>query len=602
MPASTTKPTANDSSELGARVVHSALALSAVAAPVAALILTTQALLNNSFSTTTLFLSLYALTFPVLWACGRNRNNQLVGSLLIGLLLVMTFLVQIRSGPYTSQAPLQLMTLILGGLIFGKRGVYTVLAINLCLFALAGALLLNAVVPGGAALYYNPNSAAVWIRSAAIMTLFGGCSAWAVVYTIEKLHEETTKLRATLAREHAQMENLARAEKERQDAVKAVAEAQRIEVLGRLASGVAHDFNNSLTVIMASTEMAQLEPNLSPRAVHLLESIKKASLQAAAMTRSLLALGRKDPARYTVVTTDTVLLDLYEPITRLLPADIKFTIAETCDAKILVDRVQLERALLNLVLNAKDAVGAAGEITIGCRRIGSIREPNDFKEQCFVQFFVSDNGHGISAKVLEHIFEPFYTTKRRGEGTGLGMALLHSFAMESQGKVEIDSTEGVGTTVLLFLPEASAELPTTIEEASVRPINRIDPEYTLLVVEDNPDVLRSTSDSLQLADFNVLEAIDGDSALDLVKRKHSEIDLICIDGVIPGASSAEVIQHVQTHFPEIKIVVCSGYIEEELILRGIRTGDLAFVRKPYLIDELLGCISSQLAVAKASRN
>lgn len=600
MPIFKANPSANAATELGARVVRRALALSAVAAPVAALTVITQAVLNNSLTTTALIASLSTLAFPLLWAFGRNRNYQLVGSLLIGLLLLMTFLAQIRSGPYTTQAPLQLMTLILSGLMFGKRGVYIALVINLCLFALAGALLLNAVIPSGVALYFNPNSAAVWVRSAAIMTLFGGGSAWAVVYTIEKMQEETAKLRETLAREHAQMENLAQAEKEKQDALQAVAEARRIEVLGRLASGVAHDFNNSLTVILASTEMAQLEPDLTPRTSKLLASIKQASLQAADMTKSMLALGRKDPAKYTVLAADAVLHSLHEQITRLLPEDIKFTIAETTNAKIMVDRVHLERAILNLVMNSKDAVGVAGEITISCRKVNRVREPSDLQEGFYIQFCVRDNGHGISAEVLEHIFEPFYTTKSHGEGTGLGMALLHSFAVESRGKVEIDSTEGVGTRVLLYLPEVSADLPVTAEQAAAPSVNRIGTAFTLLLVEDNPDVLRSTSETLKLAGYRVLEAIDGDTALEIINSKESAFDLMCIDGVIPGASSAKVIQHVQTHYPDIKIVVCSGYIEEELILRGIRTGDLAYVRKPYLIDDLLGCISSQLTVSSAS--
>ncbi len=396
------------------------------------------------------------------------------------------------------------------------------------------------------------------------------------------------------------MEHLARAEKEKQEALQAVTAAQRVEVLGRLASGVAHDFNNSLTVILTSTEMAQRDPDLSPAVMKLLASIKRASLQAADMTKSLLALGRKDPSRLTSISPAAVLTGMHEAITRLLPEDIKFSIVETTSAPVMVDRVQLERAILNLVINAKDAVGANGEITIGCRQVKLMSEPNGLAEGSYIQFSVKDNGHGMTAAVLEHIFEPFYTMKAEGHGTGMGMALLHSFALESKGKVEIDSAPGVGTKIFLYLPVATADSQHIKQQPTVSYVSSADMNYTILVVEDNPDVLKTTSDTLSQAGFKVLRATDGDAALSIINDADWSIDLLCIYGIIPGASSAEVIQYVQKQYPAIKIVVCSGYIEEELILRGIRTGDLAYVRKPYLIDELLDSINEQLALTRSS--
>lgn len=592
--------TQNVSAELGARVVSRALGVGAIAAPLAAAIILAQAIRIETITPTTIVLCAYTITFPLLWIAGRNRYYRLSGSLLMFLLVTMTFLVQIRSGPYTSQAPLQLMTLVLSGLIYGIRGVYITLAINLCLFALAAVLLLNGLVPNTSALFFDPNSTTVWLRSAAIMVFFGGGSAWGVVYTIEKLQKETVKLRELLAREHAQLEHLARAEKEKQEALQAVTAAQRVEVLGRLASGVAHDFNNSLTVILTSTEMAQRDPDLSPAVMKLLASIKRASLQAADMTKSLLALGRKDPSRLTSISPAAVLTGMHEAITRPLPEDIKFSIVETTSAPVMVDRVQLERAILNLVINAKDAVGANGEITIGCRQVKLMSEPNGLAEGSYIQFSVKDNGHGMTAAVLEHIFEPFYTMKAEGHGTGMGMALLHSFALESKGKVEIDSAPGVGTKIFLYLPVATADSQHIKQQPTVSYVSSADMNYTILVVEDNPDVLKTTSDTLSQAGFKVLRATDGDAALSIINDADWSIDLLCIYGIIPGASSAEVIQYVQKQYPAIKIVVCSGYIEEELILRGIRTGDLAYVRKPYLIDELLDSINEQLALTRSS--
>ena len=212
----------------------------------------------------------------------------------------------------------------------------------------------------------------------------------------------------------------------------------------------------------------------------------------------------------------------------------------------------------------------------------------------YVVIWVKDNGKGMNDEVREHVFEPFYTTKPGDQGTGMGLALVNNFITDAKGAIDIDTTIGKGTTVSLFFPKGKdCPIVPVNESDSIKPLIAGN-GYCVLLVEDNEEVLASTSETLRHAGFTVLEAPNGDVAMALINGDSDRFDLMCIDGVIPGISSARVIESVQGKYPDIPIVVCSGYIEEDLVIRGIRTGDLAYVKKPYLRHELLGCIGKEL--------
>jgi CheY-like chemotaxis protein/GNAT superfamily N-acetyltransferase len=261
------------------------------------------------------------------------------------------------------------------------------------------------------------------------------------------------------------------------------------------------------------------------------------------------------------------------------------------------DPTQLERVVLNLIVNARDALDGRGKIEVGSRTETFTAGEHGLPDGRYVGIWVRDNGRGMDDEVRRRIFEPFFTTKEAGRGTGIGMALVQGFVIDAAGAVEIESTLGKGTTVTLHLPEASrdSQRPSAPERAP-RGRARKAEGLSILLVEDNPDVLATTTRILRAAGFDVVQAEDGDRALDLVDAPHTELDLLCIDGVIPGAPSARVIERVRARRPSTPVIVCSGYVDEELLHRGIRTGEIACVRKPYTSEQLLDCVRSELGI------
>ena len=215
-----------------------------------------------------------------------------------------------------------------------------------------------------------------------------------------------------------------------------------------------------------------------------------------------------------------------------------------------------------------------------------------------MEIWVKDNGSGMTDEVKARAFEPFYTTKSVGKGTGMGMAIMQGVVQEANGDIKIESSVGAGTTVFLRIPQVDQRVTQDpAKSVGTRKHGIAGRTASILIVEDNPGVLTVTAETIEGAGYTVSLAADGDSALELLKDNGAQFDLLCIDGIIPGASSAEVIEFVQRNFPETRIIVCSGYVEEELLIRGIQTGDLAYVKKPYASSELLGCISDELEAA-----
>ncbi|MEX2132034.1 MAG: ATP-binding protein, partial [Pseudohongiellaceae bacterium] len=570
--------------ELRQRVLFVVLSILAIAAPSIAVLGAVQTLQQGAITGSQLLLFLYTATYPLLWFVKKFLPFPVLAVIFIGLLSIMGFMIQTRGGLTMSTAALQLITLVLSGLVFGQRGVLIVLLLNLFSFAVAAYLVLNQIVPPINLDSWNPELGSVWLRYGIILALVGGASALAVTYTLEKLEVESQKLRVSLEREQHQRIARELAEQDKEAAIKIIEQTRRVEALGRMASGIAHDFNNSLTVILTSAEMAQRDPYLSMRTRKYMTSIKNSAMQAAEMTKNLLALSRKEASQQAIVNSGEVLHEMSASILRLLPADIEFSIDETTDAEIEVDRIQLERALFNMIINARDSFSERGRITIGCRKLNLMSDRRGVMEGSYIQFWVKDNGKGMPVSLLENIFDPYFTINENGQGVAMGLEQVKAFASEAGGKIEIDSGPGSGTRFYLYIPAfvAKEKMRKKNKHKGWNQESVENVKATILIVEDNTDVLTVTATSLAMAGFEIATAADSDIALELIKQVDGQFDLLCIDGVTPGVGSSRVIEYVRNKYPRMKIVVCSGYIEEELILRGIRTGEMAFVRKPYL--------------------
>jgi signal transduction histidine kinase/ActR/RegA family two-component response regulator len=432
-------------------------------------------------------------------------------------------------------------------------------------------------------------NAAVWVRQTLIMALLGLVLAATELYVVERLAHQVEVHRTLAAREREQRLALERAERERVQAQRALEQSRRIEALARMAGGVAHDFNNALTVIIGGAEMAKLRRESPQEVEECLDEVLRAAGGAADLSRRLMMLGRQHISTPRPTSIAVLLNRLEAPIRRILPDDVQLVVNTAGkDRTALVDETELERALLNLALNARDAMPRGGTLTIAARSEDVAGTP-DLDDGRYVSISVSDTGQGMDRETLDRIFDPFFTTKGDKGGTGLGLATVYAFAKESRGAVEATSTPGSGTTFTLMLPESAAARPPAPLSAAQTPMASLTGGERVLVVEDRPDVRAGMARILSHYGFSVSETSNGDAAL----RKLSDGEtfaLMCIDGVMAGLQTATVIERAKEVAPSMPVLVCSGHVQEELLRRGISTGRYAFLAKPFSAQQLLASV------------
>lgn len=585
-------------SELRLKIVDSALRITAFAAPFISFLILVASYLNEELNLRTWLICAYPLVFPILVLLKNKLSLQIRGTVFLSLMMLMGFLVLFRGGISIAQAALQLWILLIAALLFGVRGVAVTLLINLTGFAVAGYLVINGLSPTFTDSMWNPEYPLVWVRGGIVLALFGGASAFAVAKIVNQLERDKNKLKQSLAREQQQRIALEEAKTENQQAQEALANAQRTEALGKMASGIAHDFNNALTIIMGSAEIAMLDTTNNKQVEKSLNSIVRASSSAAELTRSLLSFGRKDPTQETPVEVNSLIKALKKPLSRLLPDDINLTVSIAEPVTIVVDKAGLEKTLFNLIANSSESIKGSGEISLKCESITVANGTAGIPPGEYAKLSVLDNGEGIDAKLKDKIFEPYFTTKEASAGAGLGLALLQSLMNEAGGHITFTSELGEGTEFSLYFPIVADSEKHSAANGQLPAGGSPNSDAQILLVEDNAEVLSTMTDTLSNAGYKVTRANDGNEAIE--KLEHNEFDLLCIDGVIPGISSANVIEEYRKRCPDCPIVVCSGYIEEELLIRGIKTGELGYLRKPYRSQQLLDTISKELASSKLS--
>jgi CheY-like chemotaxis protein len=325
-----------------------------------------------------------------------------------------------------------------------------------------------------------------------------------------------------------------------------------------------------------------------------LNEVLRAAGGAAELSRRLLMLGRQHIAKPSPTSIADLLNRLQPSIRRILADDVQLVMnAPDDDAIALVDEAELERALLNLVLNAGDAMPRGGALTIAWRREDA-RGTANLADGRYVSISVSDTGQGMDRETLDRIFDPFFTTKSDRGGTGLGLATVYAFTKESNGAVDATSRPGRGTTIRVRLPEAVETRPAApapvVEHRSTASLAGGE---RVLVVEDRPDVRASMARVLSHYGFAVSETSDGDGALRMLSDGHA-FALMCIDGVMPGLGTATVIERAKALAPSMPVLVCSGHVQEELLRRGIATGRYAFLSKPFSAQQLLASVAQAL--------
>ncbi|NVD39919.1 PAS domain S-box protein [Ensifer sp. HO-A22] len=366
-------------------------------------------------------------------------------------------------------------------------------------------------------------------------------------------------------------------------------QAQKMEAVGQLTGGLAHDFNNLLTIITGNLEM--LEARLTDK--RLLDHVRDAQAAAedgAKLTAQLLAFGRRQPLNPTVVDIGELVSDFAKLLARTLGETVELHTATTgVGNAALVDASQLQNALLNLALNARDAMPDGGRVSIEISAATLSREYVQMYPQArmgqYILISVTDTGVGMTEEVKQHAFEPFFTTKAVGAGTGLGLSMVYGFIKQSGGHIQLDSELGQGTCARLFLPAAPRqETPIGADKGEIE-VQLTPGHETVLVVEDEPRVRRVAVARLVQAGYTVIEAGTGAEALTLLSR-HPEVSLLFTDVIMPGGMTGDELAHrARALRPDIKVLFSSGYAEPTLSSRHL-SGDEEWLAKPYTAREL----------------
>ena len=389
-----------------------------------------------------------------------------------------------------------------------------------------------------------------------------------------------------------------RAEEERQNLEERLRVSQKMDAIGRLAGGVAHDFNNLLSVILSfATFASEALPAADPVRGDL-DEIRKAAEGAASLTRQLLAFGRKQVLEPTVLELNQVVSELEKMLRRVIGEDLDLELRLAPESHLVrADRGQLEQVLMNMVVNARDAMPSGGRITIetACVELDedyAVRQPG-VKAGSYVQLVVADTGCGMDQQAKEKIFEPFFTTKERGKGTGLGLSTVYGIVKQSGGHIRVDSEEGRGTTFTIQLPrELSAAAATPIARPTIR--RRPAGTRTILVVEDEEALRKVATRILEGAGYAVLSAVDGAEALQTGLRHAGEIDLLLTDVVMPRMGGNTLAQELARTRPELRVIYMSGYTDDAILARGVLESGTRFVRKPFSPTELLREVAEAL--------
>jgi two-component system cell cycle sensor histidine kinase/response regulator CckA len=381
-----------------------------------------------------------------------------------------------------------------------------------------------------------------------------------------------------------------RAEEALRQSEKQFRQSQKMEAVGRLAGGIAHDFNNLLTIIMGYSQvlLTELGPQHPLRGK--IEETLKAGERAATLIRQLLTFSRKQSLDPKILSLNTAVTSLESLLRRLIGEDIQLVSKlDPTNGRLRADQAQLEQVLVNLVVNARDAMPKGGTLTIETAQVELTRSPvyhlTPLLPGPYVRLAVSDTGCGMDRMTQSHIFEPFFTTKGEGKGSGLGLSTVFGIVTQSGGAIDVTSRVGHGTRFDLYFPSVESDILTT---APTQPLGQ--PQRgteTILLVEDEPSVRMLVRDELRKLGYRVVEAKNGVEACLLATQQAASLQLLLTDVVMPGMGGRELAQHLSVIRPDLRTLFISGYMDDVGIMAGQEEGTSSFLQKPFT-PEVLG--------------
>lgn len=363
-----------------------------------------------------------------------------------------------------------------------------------------------------------------------------------------------------------------------------VRKSQKIEAMGNLAGGIAHDFNNLLTVIIGFIDMLMLNLRSDENLLKFVEGAKKSAEKAASLTQQLLAFSRKQILQPKVINIGDLITDTEKMLTRLIRENIRLSTGLAPDLGLIKgDPGQIEQVIINLAVNARDAMPEGGELQIRVRNVSldtGMKHYSEIQPGDYVCLTVSDTGKGIDEEIQERIFEPFFTTKKMGKGTGLGLSTVYGIVKQSGGYIFVESEAEQGTTFNIYFPrldQKKQELPEKEEDGELKP-----GEGTVLIVEDEEAVRNIASESLQAVGYQTIEASSGEEAINICREQGLDsIDLIITDVVMPQMSGYELANWILSERTEAKILYMSGYVDDDIVKQAIFDEGRPFLQKPF---------------------
>lgn len=393
-----------------------------------------------------------------------------------------------------------------------------------------------------------------------------------------------------------------RAEEDRKNLLTRLIQSHKMELIGRLVGSISHDFNNLLTVIIGSSELALDRAEKTDPLRESLEEIHSAGQRAAGLTQQLLAFSRKQVLHPRVVELNSLVREMQPILARVVGKKATLTLdLKREPLTIRADPLQLDSVIMNLVVNARDAMPRGGSVRIetGTVDYGRQDSPSEPQERVgtYVTLSVRDWGVGMSKELQDHIFEPYFTTKDLGKGTGLGLSVTLGIVEQSGGTIEVQSEPGQGTTFTVFFPlveDAAAES----ERREIVP--GVKGTATILVAEDHPEVRKFTVSALRSYGYRVIEADNSEHVLGLINRERGRVDLIVTDVVMPDLGGREMVAVVRNRWPHVKVLFMSGYSEDAVLLHGVLEENSTFIEKPFTPGQLASKVQELLIQSESA--
>ena len=493
-----------------------------------------------------------------------------------------------------------MMAILLLSLAFGRRAAWLALGVSVLGLVAVATLFVHGSyqLPDPALL--EVHSLGNWVRVILIFTAVTGGTLICVSYV-------TSRLESAMLRSQSLLDALARESEQRLEALERqrtlfqqLQHAQKLESIGTLTGGVAHDFNNLMLVILSHAELIQRRrAHGSSEIDGSVQAIEESARRATELTRQLLAFGRRQTAAGMQFELDAAVEGALGLIRRLLPASIELRVVHAPEPISLTGvQVELDQVVMNLCVNARDAMPDGGTLEI---TISAVSRPNPAGVTTdYACIAVRDTGTGMSRDQQERIFDPFFTTKPAGRVTGLGLSVVQGIVTHWGGAIEVDSTLGAGTQIRVYLPrgEPAAEAP--VSDAA--PIGALRGRETVLLVDDEPRVRTVTETVLSDAGYRVIACADGLDALARFRAAPDEIALVVTDAVMPRMGGRELCDAIALERPELPSLICSGYGADAVLDGLLSPGRREFLQKPFSADELLGRARQLLDAARPSRN